>query len=178
MRRTILALLLASASLCGLGRPAAAVTVSILPADTSVTVGSTFRLRVVASAFPDLKGFEIIHGFDASRLSLVGVLPGDVLTGTGRAYAAFVVPDVAAPVDSTWLDAAMLDGSTSGPGVLAYLEFRADALGGAAITCLHEDFRDSNNALTTPDCAGAMVHVLGPVPVRRTTFGGLKTIYR
>jgi hypothetical protein len=159
--------------------PSRAVTVTVEPADTTVTVGATFSLRVVSTAFADLKGYQLIHSFDSSRLSLVEILPGDVLTGTGRPYAAYPLADEGAPVDSTWLDAAMLEGNTSAPGVLAYLRFTALELkGDALIQCEHVELRDSNNAWTYPDCVGGVVHVAGPVPVRRPTWGELKSTYR
>ncbi len=157
---------------------ARAATISIEPADTSVTVGDTLALRVVCSPVADLKGYELVHAFDASRLASITVRAGDVLVGTGRPYAAYVLPDAVAPVDSTWLDAAMLDGATSGPGVLAYLVFKATATGTAAVTCEHAELRDSSNAAIPGDCAGAVVRVSAAVPVRRTTWGGLKSRYR
>ena len=157
---------------------ASALTVSIEPADTTVAPGATVLLRVVAGPFTNLKGYELVHAFDASRLELVHVLPGDVLTGTGREYADFTIPDVVAPVDSTWLDAAMLDGTASTPGVIAYIEFTALQKGDAYVVCGHVDFRDALNNVTLPDCAGAVVHITGPVPARRASWGGLKSAYR
>lgn len=171
-------LVLAAALVFALPAVARAVTVTVEPADTTVAVGATFRLRVVTSAVSDLKGCELVHAFDAGRLGLLSETPGDVFSGTGRDYAGFNVPDVAAPVDSTTLDAAMLDGSTAGPGVIAYIEFTALHSGDAAVTCAFVQFRSSVNAVTLPDCTGAVVHVSGPVPARRTSFGRLKTIYR
>ena len=167
--------------LAALPMPAArsgAVTVSVVPAETTVTVGDAFTLRVVTGAFPDLKGFETIHAFDASRITLLGADPGDVLTSPGGAFSAFLVPDVSAPADSAWYDAAILDGSSAGPGILAFLRFHADAVGDAAITCRLADFRDSNNARTLAACEGAVVHVAGPVPARRGTWGRIRTLYR
>jgi hypothetical protein len=156
---------------------AGAVTVSVQPADTTVTVGDTLTLRVTADAFADLKGYQLVHGFDPTRLASIGVLAGDVLTGAGGSYVAFPLPDAAAPQDSTWLDAAMLDGSTSTPGVLEYLVFVATAKGDAVVTCEHAELRDSQNAWTYPGCAGGVVHIVGPTPVRRPTWGGLKAAY-
>ena len=165
-----LALLLASA--------ARAVTVTIEPADTTVAVGDTVSLRVVCTAFPDLKGYQLVHTFDSARLASLAVLAGDVLTGTGRTYAAYSVPMVTVPPDSTWLDAAMLDGSTAAPGVLGYLVFKARAIGVANIHCEHVELRDSANASTLPDCAGGVVHIVAATPARRSTWGSLKAVYR
>lgn len=157
---------------------ARAVTVSIEPADTTVTVGDTLTLRVVATTFPDLKGYQLIHSFDSVHLASYQVRPGDVLTGAAGSYAAFPLPDASAPTDSTWLDAAMLTGSTSGPGVIEYLDFIALATGTATVVCEHVELRDSNNAWTYPDCQGGVVRIVGPVPVQRASWGRLKTIYR
>jgi hypothetical protein len=157
---------------------ASAATVTVEPADTTVTLGATVRLRIVASPFAGLKGYHLVHSFDPAVLALAGEQAGDVLTGTGRDFAAFPVPDVAAPVDSAALDGAMLDGTTSGPGVLAYLEFTANAAGDSPVVCAYAEFRDAANVATVPDCVGGVVHVTGPVPVRRPTWGALKSIYR
>lgn len=171
-------LVFAAALVLALPAAARAVTVTVEPADTTVAPGATFRLRVVSSAFTDLKGCELVHAFDAGRLGLVSEVAGDVFTGTGRDFAGFNRPDVVAPVDSTTLDAAMLDGSTAGPGVVAYLEFTALHSGDAPVSCAFVQFRNSLNAITLPDCTGAIVHVSGPVSARRASFGRLKTIYR
>jgi len=162
----------------GAASAARGVTVSIVPADTTVTVGDTLSLRVVCTDFPDLKGFELVHAFDPVRLASLAVQPGDLLTGIGRAYVAYSLPDVSVPADSTWLDAAVLDGSTAGPGVLEYLVFKALGVGSASIECLDVLFRDSSNASTVPACTGAMVRITTATPVRRASWGSLKSVYR
>jgi hypothetical protein len=137
----------------------AAVTVSIDPPDTTVAVGDEFVVRFLTDAFPDLKGFKLIFPYDATRLLLLSATEGEVLTSPGGAYAAFLIPDVSAPADTFWYDAAMLEGATAGPGVLVYARFRALASGDAAIVCGSVDFRDSFNQQTFPACAGAVVHI-------------------
>jgi hypothetical protein len=44
--------------------------------------------------------------------------------------------------------------------------------------CQLVDFRDSNNNRTLPNCVGGMVHVVGPVPALKETWGRLKSLYR
>jgi hypothetical protein len=88
------------------------------------------------------------------------------------------LPDVAPPPDTAWVDCAVLDGSTSGPGVLIYFRFKAIAVGISPIDCLQVDFRDSLNNTTLPACVGDIVRVTGPTPGRRVTWGRLKTVYR
>jgi hypothetical protein len=166
------------AALLALPAWARAVTVSVVPADTTVTIGGSFSLRLVTDAFPDLKGFETIHSFDASKLQLTGANPGDVLTSSGNPYSAFLVPDSAPPPDSAWYDAAMLVGSSAGPGILVFLNFNAVSVGDCPIVCQLVDFRDSNNNRTLPNCVGGMVHIVGPVPARKETWGRIKSLYR
>src|SRR6185503_1246379 len=116
-------------------QPARAVTVSIDPPDTTVIVGSTFGIRVVTDAFPDLKAFSVIFQYNPSVLQLLGASPGDVLTNSGNPFSAFLVPDFTAPADSAWYDAAMLVGSTSGPGILNFFTFKALQVGVSLIEC-------------------------------------------
>jgi hypothetical protein len=158
--------------------PAGAVTVSVQPADTTVTVGDTFTLRVVTDAFPDLKGFQTIHAYDPGRLAFLSASPGDVLTQPGQPFSAFVVPDVSAPDDSVWYDAAMLSGSSQGPGILVFHTFTALAEGDCPVVCRGADFRDSFNAQTLPACLDGMVHIIGPVPAAPATWGRIKALYR
>ncbi len=157
---------------------ASAATASVAPADTTIGQGDVIQLRVVGDAFADLKGYQLVFSFDPSRLQFLGALPGDVLTGTGRAFTTFVLPDAVPPVDSVWMDAAVLDGSTSAPGVLAYFQFAALALGQSPLTCLHVEYRNSANAPTLPECVSGVVHILGPTPVTPPSWGRLKVRYR
>jgi len=136
-----------------------AATVSIDPPDTTVAVGDEFVVRIVTDTEPDLKGFELIFPYDPTRLLLLSVVEGDVLTSPGGAYVAFLIPDIAAPADTLWYDAAMLEGTSQGPGILLFARFKALAPGDAAISCGSVDFRDSNNQQTTPACASGVVHI-------------------
>jgi hypothetical protein len=158
--------------------PASAVTVSVEPADTTVTVGDTFTLRVVTDAFPALKGFQTIHAYDPALIGYLSSSPGDVLTLPGQPFSAFVVPDAAAPADSVWYDAALLNGSAQGPGILVVHTFIALAEGDCPVVCEGADFRDPDNAQTIPACLDAMVHIVGPVPAAASSWGRIKTLYR
>jgi hypothetical protein len=157
--------------------PAGGASVSVVPADTSVTVGDVVTLRIEVSAFPDLKGAQLIHGFTSSRLLFQGAVAGGALRGAGSVFEQ-VLPDVASPVDSVWLDAARLDGSGAGPGVIAFYTFKTTATGDAHVTCLFVDLRDSLNQATLPACAGGVIHISGPVPSRAGTWGRVKALYR
>jgi len=171
-------LLLALTALALSPGSARAVTVSLVPADTTVGIGDNVCLRVTIDAFPNLEGMQLIYGFDATRLGLLSVAPGDVISGAAGGYVDFLLPDITAPVDSVWYEAVILSGNTAGPGVLAFLCFQAQAEGDAVVTCKRVDLRDSLNQQTLPPCSDAVIHIMGPVPARTATWGRLKTIYR
>jgi hypothetical protein len=157
--------------------PARAVTVSVAPADTTLTCGVPFTVRITVDAVPDLKGFELVFSFDPAKLQFLGVEPGDVLTRSGNPFFAYLVPD-AAPPDTVWYDAAMLAGSSSGPGILAFFRFKGLAEGESPLQCERVDFRDSNNAQTLPACVNGVVRITGPTPARPASWGRIKTLYR
>ena len=177
-RGPVRAAMLALALAAGAAGAATAATVSVVPADTTVTAGDAFTLRVVTTSFPDLKAFQFIHAYAPAVIQLHGIDPGDVLTRSGRSFYSYWLPDAVAPADTAWYDAAMLDGSTSGPGILGFLVFKATAVGVSPVDCLWVDFRDSYNVQTLPSCTGGMVHVVPPVAVRPDTWGRIKALYR
>jgi hypothetical protein len=156
---------------------AGAVTVTVQPPDTTVTVGDTFTLRIQVDAVADLKGYELIHRY-GSVLSYLGPLAGDILFANSDPFTVQPLPDVAAPADSAATDCAKLISSAHGPGVMLYLRFKALAEGVSLIDCLHVDLRDSFNNSTLPPCVGGVVRVEGPVPTRRTNWARVKQIYR
>lgn len=155
---------------------AAAVTLTLAPAETTVAVGDTIRVRVVVGAVSDLKGCELVYQYSPEDLQFVGAEAGAVL-GPAGAYVDFVLPD-AAPADSILYDAARLDGSGAGPGVLAYFRLRATAEGDGSLECRAADLRDSLNRTLETDCASARVHVRGATSVVRVPWGRLKVRYR
>jgi hypothetical protein len=155
---------------------AAALTVA--PAETTVTVGDSFTLRVLVDAVPDLKGADLIYGYTPGRLTFTAAQVGGAIQGFGGSVFEFVLPDVTAPPDSVWYDAARLSGTGSGPGVVVFLTFLTHTQGNATLNCLFADLRDSANAHLSSSCDGALIHVVGPVPTLLTTWGRLKTRYR
>lgn len=176
VRHALFALALSAA--LAAAAPAAAAEFRLAPDDTTVTVGDTFTLRVVCDAVADLKGFQTAWSFSATRLQLQAMTAGNVLTDAGGDWFAFVLPNVAAPTDTAWMDGAMLDGSTQGPGVAAYLQFKALIEGDATIACAIAEMRDSFNVSLAPACFGGVVHVIGPVPTARRSWGRIKSLYR
>jgi hypothetical protein len=176
MRRIVIAGIVAL--VLGLAGKGQAASVVVAPADTTVSVGDDFWIRVEADAFADLKAYDLIFQFDPAIVQLTGALPGDVLTGDGDPYFGTLVTEVSAPLDSAWYDAAMLTGSTQGPGVLVYFKFKALAVGISPLDCRKVDYRDSNNAQTLPGCTGGVIRVVGVTATRDETWGRLKTLYR
>jgi hypothetical protein len=79
-----------------------------------------------------------------------------------------------------YYDAAMLIGSTQGPGILAFFTFKALAPIQSPIACRLVDFRDSQNNQTLPTCVDGRIVVLPvcPTPTQSTTWGRIKTHYR
>lgn len=171
-------LAIAFAAVFAAASPAAAAEFRLAPDDTTVTVGDTFTLRVVCDAVTDLKGLQTAYAYPPTRLQLQSMTAGNVLTDAGGDWFAYVLPDAAAPADTAWMDAAMLDGSTSGPGVVAYVQFKALIEGDAVLACVLAEMRDSFNVSLGPLCYGGVVHILGPVAARRATWGRLKALYR
>ena len=175
--RPWLGLALAGIAWLALPSRAGAVTVTVVPSDTTVTVGDTFSLRIQVDAVSDLKGYELIYGY-GSVLSYLGPLAGDILFANADPFTVQSLPDVTAPPDSAATDCAKLISTAHGPGVMLYLRFKALSEGSSHVTCLTVDLRDSFNNVTLPPCVGGLVHVVGPVPVRRTNWARVKQIYR
>jgi len=172
-----LGLALACLAWIALPSRAGAVSVTVVPNDTTVTVGDTFMLRIQVDAVADLKGYELIYQY-GSVLSYLGPLAGDILYANADPYTVQALPDVVAPADSAATDCAKLISSAHGPGVMLYLRFKALSEGVTPIQCLQVDLRDSFNNVTLPPCVSGVVHVEGPVPVRRTNWARVKQIYR
>lgn len=169
---------LAALAIMALAGPAAAVTVGPSPTDTTLTIGDIFDIRIATDAFPDLKGFSVIYQYNPAVLELIGASPGDVLTGSANPFTALLVPDYAAPADSAWYDAAMLIGTTQGPGILNFFRFRARDIGESLLICRLVDFRDSQNHQTLPACTPGRVVVTGPTRSTPTSWGKIKAFYR
>lgn len=155
-----------------------AAMLTIAPAETTVIVGDVFQLRVTLDAVPDLKGCDLIYGFTNTRLLFLGRLAGDVIAGPSGSYVDFLLPDVTAPQDSVWYNAARLSGTGSGAGVVVFLTFKATAIGNANLLCLNADLRDSSNQMLAHTCTNGLVHIVGPTPTRPTSWGRLRSIYQ
>jgi hypothetical protein len=174
--RVVLALLVVLAVAPGVASAAAVV---VAPSDTTVSCGDDFYIRVEADAFSDLKAYELIFQYDPTVLQLLGKVDGDVLTDDGDPYFGTLVNEVSAPQYTAWYNAAMLTGSTQGPGVLVYFHFKAlTVIGASGLDCRRVDYRDSNNVQTLPGCTGGIIRVACVTEVKRETWGRLKSVYR
>ncbi|MCC6650909.1 MAG: hypothetical protein IT348_07160 [Candidatus Eisenbacteria bacterium] len=154
-----------------------AAQLSLSPADTTVQLGDTFTLRVECDAVSDLKGLQTAWSYSAVRLQLIAMPAGNVFTDAGGDWFAQLLADVA-PADTAWMDAAMLDGSTSGPGVVAYLTFKALVPGDAHIGCVTAEIRNGLNVSLAPSCTGGVVRVAAPVPAVKRSWGKVKSLRR
>ncbi|MBK7367709.1 MAG: hypothetical protein IPJ04_07265 [Candidatus Eisenbacteria bacterium] len=173
VKRLLLAATVCCAALCS-AIPAAAAVLSLSPADTTVQVNATFTLRVTCDAVSDLKGLQTAWSYSATRLQLVTMYAGNVFTDPGGAWFEHTIPDVSAPADTAWLDVAKLDGTSQGPGVVAYVRFKALVPGDAPIDCVLAEMRDSVNASLMPSCIPGIVHVAAPTAITRRSWGQLK----
>jgi hypothetical protein len=180
LRACLLGGLIAAAFAVAGAGAARAVTVTIVPAETTVCVGEEFTLRATVDAISDLKAFELIYQFDPTVMTFISEQPGGVLTD--HTYFEALVPEYDTPLDSVWYDASVLDGTGSGPGVLVFLRFRSSIHNGTTtLDCKLADFRNSQNDQSFPTCVGGIVHAFAdhcPTPVQPITWGKLKTIYR
>jgi hypothetical protein len=179
VRRVVFALALSLVAFMAMPRGASAAAVVVAPSDTMVSCGDDFYIRVEADAFSDLKGYELIFQYDPTILQLIGKIDGDVLTDDGDPYFGTLVNEVSAPQDTAWYNAAMLTGSTQGPGVLVYFHFQAlNVQGLSTLDCRRVDYRDSNNVQTLPGCTGGIIRVACVTETKKETWGRLKSVYR
>ena len=110
---------------------ASATVVAIQPSGQMVSQGQTFTVQVSAAGATDLGAMQFTLGYDAERLELVDVQPGDLLGSTGRAVTA-VGPDSDAKagvvVYGLYSTGHGVPGAY-GNGILAQVTFRARRAG-------------------------------------------------
>lgn len=175
--RYALALIAALVLLFGSG-VARAASVSLVPADSSMTVADEFVMRVEASGVSDLKGVQFELSFDSSVLQALSVSGGGLLpTGASGSFvhSAFTNAPTGGRVR---FDAAVLTGSATGSGTLATIRFRAIAIGTSPVQITTVDVRDSANASSTPSTTGSTIRVFGPVSNTKASWAMLKARYR
>lgn len=152
------------------GDAAAQVQVCIEPADTTVALGDLVTVRVTTDGPPaDLKGYLLRATHDPAVLSLVSTDPGSVLDS----YLYTFFPYVAAP-DTIGFDAAVLIGSTAGPGTLGTFTFQATAIGICDLVPTEVLMRDSSNQPFSVSLCAGRVRVIGVTPRKDSTWGSVK----
>lgn len=176
IRCTVLAAAVAATLLWG-GESRAA-SVALVPADSSITLADEIAMRVEASGIADLKGFQVVLSFDAAVLQALSSEKGSLLpaAATDAFFHSFLDNTVGSA--SVQLDAAVLNGSASGSGTLGTVRFRAIAIGTCPVSVSLVDFRDSANLTSTPSATGSIIRVFGPVPVLRSSWSRIKSLYR
>jgi hypothetical protein len=176
-RRQLVLLLAALAAPVITGSSARSATVAIAPADTAIALGEEITLRVTVDTVTDLKGCDLVWSYTPSHLQFLSAQAADVLGG-GGSYFDYLLPDITAPADSVWYDAAVLTGTGAGPGNIVFLKFKAIATGVGLVNCLSADLRDSQNVSTHPACLGGMVRILPATRALPVSWGRVKGIYR
>lgn len=164
-RRGTRNLLIFIAALAGIW-PARATMLSVDPASSSPSLGSTFDLAVNISAVADLFGFQFDVEFDPTILAAQSATEGAFLPGAGST---FFIPGT---IDNTAGTITFTAGSLIGPGpgadgsgTLAMLEFTAIAAGSSNVLLTNTILLDSVLADISFDTAAAVVRPVGATPV-------------
>jgi hypothetical protein len=134
-----LVVLLLSCTVALAAREAAAVSIALVPSQSSVNVGDPLTLTLEASALAGaaVGAFDVGVGFDAARFTLVGVSFGG---GLGDVLAGDQLTDVVSGAGSvslgsvSLLDPLELAGLQGDPLALVTLTFQATLAGSAAFT--------------------------------------------
>jgi len=148
----------------------AQVRVCIEPADTTVSLGDVITVRVTTDGpVADLKGYLVRATHNTAVLTHLSTTPGSVLNG----YLATFLPHAAAP-DTIGFDAAVLIGATMGPGTLGYFTFTASAPGICDLVITDAKMRNSLNQPFPIITCNGRVRVVGPLPVRNSTWSTVK----
>lgn len=173
MRRACRAALFSAALVLSLSLPAAAQVVHVCfePADTTVALGDVFTVRVTADGpVADLKGYLARGTYNPSVLTLLSTTPGSVLTGKLATFIPY-----AAPPDTLGFDAAVLIGTTQGPGTLGYFQFQATAPGICDLILTEIQMRNSLNQPYSVVLCNGRVRVVTVTPTQHLTWGEIKS---
>lgn len=130
----------------------------MLSAPGSVTSGSTFQVPVVVSGAADISSIPLQLHYDASKLSLVNVSPGDFLARDGQAVQPVHRDD--GPGDVT-INASRPTGvaGVSGAGVVYVLSFQAKSAGSSTIAITRPGALNSHQQPVPAQAGAATVTV-------------------
>jgi hypothetical protein len=157
--------------LLALPRPAAAISMQLLPASTAVSVGDSFSIDVAISGLgplgtaPSVGAFEVAVGFDSTRIAFEGATFGALL---GDATLGEAITDVSAMsgltdiAEVSLLSPPALDALQPDGFVLATLTFQSLASAASSLDFAKVTLSDGfGRALAVTSLSGAVV---GPVP--------------
>ena len=139
-----------------------AMAVSIDPASSTQSAGSTFQLNVMISNADNLGSYQFTISFDPSVMHITGASDGGFLGSTGR-----TVSTVGPTMDNTAgkvTFGAYTVGSGAGPGgngVLAVLQFQAVGAGTSPVHLESLDVTDAQGNAQNPDRFDGSVTIPG-----------------
>ncbi|MBM4118830.1 T9SS type A sorting domain-containing protein, partial [bacterium] len=114
------------------------------PADCEMNVGEVCSLRVmIAPSQVPVKGVDVTIDFDESVAALQAIHAGSWVTGSGLQSYFHDYTETGAT--EAHFSLAFLNGTVTGGGELALLEFRGLAAGASALTFTQDRVRDTNN---------------------------------
>lgn len=117
---------------------------SLDPVDCEMNVGEVCSLRVmIAASQVPVKGVDVTIDFDESVAALQAVHAGSWVTGSGLQSYFHDYTETGAT--EAHFSLAFLNGTVTGGGELALLEFRGLAVGASALTFTQDRVRDANN---------------------------------
>ena len=153
-----------------------AATLSFDPPQVAVSPGQHFDLTLMIDGVSDLTGLSVVFTYTSAIIMPIGADPGQIFQTTPCESWLFVYP---ANGDSIQVDEVLLGGcGSSGSGSVARLHFVARASGVTTFAWRSGILRDTKNQDILATWEYARVMVAGPVPVRSTTWGRLKSLYR
>jgi len=160
-------------------RPALAqAELFVSPVDTTVVAGDEFEVRIeIGVDFLSMMGYDIVVAFDSSLVQVVSVSEGS-LPPTGPSGSFFFWYDADLPNTVVHVNGAVLGTALDGPGVLFRIRFASLEVGVTSMVIAFSDIRDSTNAAIPHNSLSTTVIIDSPIPVKPTTWGRVKAMYR
>jgi len=124
----------------------------------------------------EVKGVEAIVSFDPALVTLVSVTPGPWYILSGQTF--FFWDYTTSGTDRIHFASAMLQGTSSSDGIIAYCHFSMVSFGSCPLDFIEGDVRDINND-PLPFALDPGLILLDPAVGRETsTLDGLKALFR
>ena len=147
---------------------------SVSPADTTVTRGASFDLRVAVNGdFNDLMGYNVTVRIDSSVIRIQSVEEGSLLLSSGHP-AFFCWSNQETAYDSVLVNGAILGGTIDGPGTLFVMRLVAAGCGLSNVRISASELRNGLNSSIDHIIEPGIVRVAGPTDVDFITWGSLK----